>query len=110
MICLNYFLYRLESINDAVSLASRIIGQFTSEQQINQLESFVKSKELEHGAFPKVHDSIESARKDLKWAEKNIPAIKAYLGPKSTSPSSATSIAGLTIFVAIAALINMFML
>lgn len=104
------FTYRLESIKDAVSLSSRIIGQFTSEQQIHKLESFVKSKEIEHGAFPKVHESIENARKDLIWAEKNIPEIKAYLAPKSSSPSSASSIAGFTIFVAIAALANIFML
>lgn len=71
----------------------------TTEEDILKLENAVKSAQLEHGPFPKTHDAIAGARKDLAWANKNIPAIKLYLQPKSSKPSSATTITGFTIFV-----------
>lgn len=98
----------LGNVQDAAKLYSSIVARLTSENEIAKLEKVVTSMQVEHGPFPKVHDAIASARADLAWANKNIPAIKAYLQPNSGKPSSASTITGITLFAVIVACANAF--
>lgn len=94
-------------MKSAVALLSRILSQFTTEEQISKLEVFVKSIEVEHGPFPGTYKAITNARKDLKWAEKNVPAIKTYLQPNmqsGASPSAVMGLSAITCAVALACL------
>lgn len=70
------------------SVLSSLASQFTSNEQIENVNKFIEENKSALGPIDTLQISLRNAKYNLKWAERNVPAIKEYL--KSDTGSAYT--------------------
>ena len=65
-----------------------VVARSTTTEQIEKVQKFVNENKLDSNQNLKT--ALTNAQFNLKWAEQNVPIIKAYLAAK-TEPDSAVT-------------------
>lgn len=60
------------------TILAALAARFTTEEQIQKLESFTENIRSEYGALQPLARAATTARSNLDWADRNMPDIIAF--------------------------------